>query len=155
MKNNIHAALIITLLTGFIFSATVQADTVQTRTYTNGGSTTQITKVYYDSTGKVTREEFDTNADGTIDKYSTSTYSSGRLISHELRTYGTNTLLYAVYRTYDESGRPATCSVDKDGDGTIDFVDSYSYSAQGIIDYTHTTTSSGVTTTETSVSSEQ
>jgi hypothetical protein len=150
MKNNIYAALIITLLTGFIFSVTVQADTVQTRTFTQGGTTTQIIKTYFDSAGLMTRQDTDTNGDGTTDRVTTYTYSSGRLTSTEFKTYGTNILLNGVYNTYDSSGRSLSISQDVDGDSTIDSIQTYSYSGEGNKDYTLTIVERGITKVVTS-----
>jgi hypothetical protein len=146
--------LTISALLLFIAIST-QADTIQTKTYSTGGTSTQIIKTYFDSAGKVTREEYDTNADGTIDKVKTCTYQSGRLVSEETRTYGTNVLLCSSAYAYDTSGRQLSLVVDTNGDSTVELSYTYSYSGSGDKDFTLTSVEYGVTKFTTSGSAVQ
>ncbi|GAB6096415.1 hypothetical protein JCM14469_26680 [Desulfatiferula olefinivorans] len=110
----------------------------------NNGTTDQRTVVYFDDQGRIYRQDFDENVDGTPESYRADTYLSGVRISTSRRfEYGTDTLLSGGAWTYDGSGRLLTQTIDTTGDGQPEHTYTYVYGDGG--SYTMTETSgSGV-----------
>ena len=96
------------------------------------GTVDQIYTYTYDANGNQTRYEYDADADGTVDQIYTFTFdANGNLTRYENDSDGDGTSDRIYTYTYDANGNRTRYEYDSDGDGTADEITTYTYDANG------------------------
>ena len=82
--------------------------------------------------GNQTREEYDSDGDGTADAIYTYTYdANGNQTTQEYDNDGDGTVDEIYTYTYDANGNEAKEEYDGDGDGTAEYIVTYTYDVHG------------------------
>ena len=96
------------------------------------GTVDQIYTYTYDANGNRTRTEYDSDGDGTADQIYTTTYdANGNRTREEYDSDGDGTADRIETYTFDANGNRTRSEYDSDGDGTVDEITTYTYDANG------------------------